>query len=81
MLLACSRKTKRMSFDGHTGSSAEDYEDQYQEYGFGVRNKKRQRTPAFSEAIYLKVGHALIKKRESHLVTSASGPCSSLPSR
>ena len=58
--------------NGHNGSNPENYEDQHDGYGYGVRNKERERIIEFCAAINISVENTLSKKRASHLVTYES---------
>ena len=49
-------------------------EDQYGEYGLGVKNKEEGQILEFYTAINMRVGKILFHKRKSHPVTYESGP-------
>ena len=59
--------------NGHVGRSADGYEEVHGGFGFGERNDEGGRILDFAVAHDLVVVNTLFKKRDSHLITYASG--------
>ena len=60
-------------WNGHVGRAADGFEEVHGGYGYGVRNDEGGRLLDFAVAHDLVIGNKLFKKRNSHLITYASG--------
>ena len=60
-------------WNGHVGRAADGFEEVHGGYGYGVRNDEGGRLLDFAVAHDLVIGNTLFKKRNSHLITYASG--------
>ena len=56
------------TFNGHVGSNPENYVDQLEGFGYGVRNKDGERILEFCAGMNTIVENTYFKKRASHLV-------------
>ena len=61
-------------FIGYSESNTKDYVDQHWGYGYGVRNKRKERILEFCAAMNLTIGKTLSKKRASHVATYGFDP-------
>ena len=60
-------------WNGHVGRAADGFEEVHGGYGYGVRNDEGGRLLDFAVAHDLVIGNTLFKKRNSYLITYASG--------
>ena len=60
-------------WNGHVGRAADGFEEVHGGNGYGVRNDDGGRLLDFAVAHDLVIGNTLFKKRNSHLITYASG--------
>ena len=61
-------------WNGHIGRTAAGYEGVHGGFGYGDRNLEGERILEFAVANDLVVGNSFFQKRDSHLITYASGP-------
>ena len=60
-------------WNGHVGSTADGFKQVHGGFGYGERNSEGDRLLDFAVAHDLVIGNTLFEKRDSHLVTFASG--------
>ena len=61
-------------FNGPIGCDPENYEDQHESYGYGIRNKEEERLLEFCAAMNMIVWNTLFGIKASHLTTYEFGP-------
>ena len=60
-------------WNGHVGASADGYEGVHGGFGYGGRNAEGETLLDFADAHHMVICNTLFKKRDSHLITYASG--------